>query len=52
MTQLSSNKTKLAKVHVYSTLTQQNTLQNYLPTIFNRDEIIMLTRRQPLKAVV
>ena len=39
MTQLFSDKNKFTKVQFDSTLTQLNTLQNYLRTILNRGEI-------------
>ena len=39
MNQLFSVKDKFRKTHLDSTLTQLNTLQNYLRTIFNRGEI-------------
>ena len=39
MTDLFSDKTKFSKVKVDSTLTQLNSLQNYLRTILNRGEI-------------
>ena len=39
MTDLFSDKTKFSKVKVDSTLTQLNSLKNYLRTILNRSEI-------------
>ena len=57
MTQLFSDKNKFRKVHFDSTLTQLNTLQNYLHTILNRGEIsnseyndIRPTSTQPARA--
>ena len=57
MTQLFSDKNKFTKVHFDSTLTQLNTLQNYLRTILNCGEIsnseyndIRPTSTQPARA--